>query len=213
MVKEFFSGLTYKSLKEYGNNLSKAIDTVNQLHVDELMDEVLNRIDGLFNIYLVGNGGSAANAHHIVGDYSKTFALLGKAINISSLSDNACYITAASNDLDYSQVYEILINTRVKNNDLLIFLSGSGNSMNLVKAARMAMGQGIKTSAIVGYSGGALKELVDIPVHVKINDMEIAEDSQMAIFHYIKQKLYLKLAKNNNYMSKYNKRISEDLIA
>ena len=213
MVKEFFSGLNYKSLKEYGNNLSKAIDTVNQLHVDELMDEVLNRIDGLFNIYLVGNGGSAANAHHIVGDYSKTFALLGKAINISSLSDNACYITAASNDLDYSQVYEILINTRVKNNDLLIFLSGSGNSMNLVKAARMAMGQGIKTSAIVGYSGGALKELVDIPVHVKINDMEIAEDSQMAVFHYIKQKLYLKLAKNNNYMSKYNKRISEDLIA
>ena len=139
--------------------------------------------------------------------------MLGKSININSLSDNSCYITALSNDLDYSEVYEVLINTRVKANDLLIFLSGSGNSMNLIKAARSAIKSDIKTSAIVGFSGGALKKLVDIPIHLRIDDMEISEDFQMIVFHYIKQNLYSKLAKESDPLNKYNKRVNEDLIA
>ena len=93
--------------------------------------------------------------------------MLGKSININSLSDNSCYITALSNDLDYSEVYEILINTRVRVNDLVIFLSGSGNSMNLIKAARSAIKSNIKTAAIVGFTGGALKKLVDIPIRIE----------------------------------------------
>ena len=68
----------------------------------------------LTKFFLIGNGGSAANAHHIVGDYSKTFAMISKCINIHSLADNACYITAVSNDLDYSEVFELLINSRDK---------------------------------------------------------------------------------------------------
>ena len=162
---------------------------------------------------MVGNGGSAANANHIAGDYTKTFSTLGHCININSLADNSCYITAISNDIDYSEVYEILINTRVRRGDLLIFLSGSGNSMNLVKAARNTKKNDIRTSSIVGYNGGALKELVDIPIHIKINDMEIAEDFQMVTFHHIKQQLYSKLKKNKDSNNKYNKRINEDLIA
>ena len=181
--------------------------------MDELKLEILKRINGLSNIYLVGNGGSAANANHIVGDFSKTFATLGHYININSLAENSCYITAVSNDLDYSEIYEVLINTRVRRDDLLIFLSGSGNSMNLVKAARNAKKNNIKTSSIVGYSGGALKDLVDIPIHIKINDMEIAEDFQMITFHYIKQQLFSKLSTNKDANNKYNKRINEDLIA
>ena len=212
-VELFFLGLNYISLKDFGRSLSNAFDEIDQSFVDNLEDEILKRIGGSSNIFLVGNGGSAANAHHIVGDYSKTFAVLGKSINIISLSDNSCYITALSNDIDYSEVYEILINTKVNSRDLLIFLSGSGNSMNLIKAARSALKKNIKTAAIVGYTGGALKKLVDIPIHVKMNDMEIAEDSQMAIFHYIKQNLQKKLDKNKNNNSKYNKRVNEDLIA
>ena len=208
-----FLGLNYKSLQDYSKSLSKAIDNVDQSFVDKLEYEILKRIDGSHNIYLIGNGGSAGNAHHIVGDFSKTFAMLGKSININSLSDNSCYITALSNDLDYSEVYEVLINTRVKVNDLLIFLSGSGNSMNLIKAARRAIKSDIKTAAIVGFTGGALKKLVDIPIHLKIEDMEISEDFQMIVFHYIKQNLYSKLAKESDPLNKYNKRVNEDLIA
>ena len=85
--------------------------------------------------------------------------------------------------------------------------------MNLIKAARSAIKSDIKTAAIVGFSGGALKKLVDIPIHLRIEDMEISEDFQMIVFHYIKQNLYSKLAKECNPLNKYNKRVNEDLIA
>ncbi len=203
----------YSSLKKYGKNLSIAINTINETLVLKLKDEIKSRIDSENNIYLVGNGGSAANAHHIVGDYTKTFSIIGKSININSLSDNSCYLTAVSNDLDYSAIYELLISTRVKANDLVIFFSGSGNSLNLVKAARIAKKKGIKTAGILGYSGGALIDILEIPIHVDINDMEIAEDTQIATFHYIKQLLFKELAEGEDLMPKYNKRIGEDLIA
>ena len=205
--------MDYKNLKDYANTLATALGTIDESLINQLKNEILKRIDSSEQIFLIGNGGSAANAHHIVGDYSKTFAMISKCINIHSLADNACYITAVSNDLDYSEVFELLINSRIRKNDFIIFLSGSGNSMNLVKTARIAQTKMIKTAAILGYSGGALKNLVDIPIHVNINDMEIAEDAQIATFHFIKQKIYEKLSGNNEPMPKYIKRVGEDLIA
>jgi len=205
--------LNYDSLKTYGKNLSIALNTVDETLILKLKNEIKNRIDSEKNIYLLGNGGSAANAHHIVGDYSKTFSMIGKSINIYSLADNSCYITAVSNDLDYSSIFELLISTKVKANDLVIFLSGSGNSLNLIKSARCAKNKGIKTAGILGYTGGALINLLDIPIHVNIHDMEIAEDSQIASFHYIKQILFKELDCGEDLMPKYNKRIGEDLIA
>lgn len=205
--------MNYKNLKDYGNNLKKALHSINEDLVFELKDEIRKRFDSTNNIYLIGNGGSAANANHIVGDYSKTFAMLGKCLNINCLADNSCYITAVSNDLDYSEIFELQINARVRKDDLIIFLSGSGNSMNLVKTARLAKSKKVKTAAILGFSGGALKDLVDIPIHAMINDMEIAEDSQIATFHFIKQKLYIEFFDENNPTPKYTKRVDEDLIA
>ena len=206
--------MVYECLELYGNKLSDAINSVSEVEVGKLIDQIYKRMDGISEIHLVGNGGSAANSSHIAGDYTKTFSMLGTCLRMNSLSDNGCYITAASNDLDFSEVYELLINTRVKKNDLIVFLSGSGNSLNLVKAARVAKTTGIKTSAVVGFTGGALKNLVDIPIQVSIDDMEIAEDCQMAIFHYIKQILCRKFNNDNDdIMPKYYKRIGNDLIA
>ena len=205
--------MNYKNLKDYGNHLSEALNSIEEELVIALKDEIKKRFDSPDNIYLIGNGGSAANANHIVGDYSKTFAMMGKCLNINCLADNSCYITAVSNDLDYSEIFELQINARVRKDDLIIFLSGSGNSMNLVKTARLAKTKNIKTAAILGFSGGALKSLVDIPIHAFINDMEIAEDCQIATFHFIKQKLYLENFDDNNPTPKYNKRVDEDLIA
>ena len=193
--------------------LHKALNTVNQIKLEFLKDEIIKRIDGDGEIHIIGNGGSAANAHHIVGDYMKTFSFCGKRLRINCLSDNACYLTATANDLDYSQVFEILVNSRIHKTDLLIVLSGSGNSLNLVKAIRAAKVKGIKTSGIVSYTGGALLDLLDIPIYVKINDMEIAEDCQLSLFHFLKQQLLLELDDNQELMVKYSKRVSDDLIA
>ncbi len=206
--------MEYKSLEDYSSRLQTALCSIDQTFIDILTREILKRINGNGEIFLIGNGGSAANGHHIAGDYSKTFSMMGKRIRINSLSDNECYVTAAANDIGYEEIYEILINTRVIKNDLLIFLSGSGNSINLIKAARKAKIFNIKSSAVIGYNGGALKDIVDIPIHAKINDMEIAEDCQMSIFHFIKQKLVKTISPNyESESTKYNKRTQEDLIA
>ena len=206
--------MPYKNLNEYINKLVDAVKSVDNNCLNTLSNQIESRLNGEGDIYLLGNGGSAANAHHIAGDYLKTFSLNGNRIKIDSLSDNECYLTAAANDIDFSEIYEVLVNTRITKNDLMIFLSGSGNSMNLIKAARKAKKCGIKTAALVGYKCGALNDLVDIPLHFLIEDMEIAEDCQISTFHFIKQNLLFKNTSSDISNSfKYEKRTNEDLIA
>ena len=87
----------------------------------------------------------------------------------------------------------MLIDNIIDKNDLLIYLSGSGNSLNLVKCARKAKLREIKQAALTGFNGGALNEIVNYPIHIKFDDMEICEDIQLSIFHYHKAKIDLKI--------------------
>ena len=110
--------------------------------------------------------------------------------------------------------YAILVDNIIDKGDLIIYLSGSGNSLNLVKCARKAKNKGIKQATITGFNGGALK-IVNYPVHVQFDDMEIAEDIQLSIFHYIKQRLIKKYMNefSDVDIAKYRKRTLEDLIS
>ena len=201
--------------KKYANQLSRALDLVNQAQIDNFFNVFESYFGSKANIYLLGNGGSQANAHHISGDFIKTFSLAGLKLKISCLADNVCHLTAAANDLSYDEAYSILIDNLIDKDDLLIYLSGSGNSLNLVKCARKAKIRGIKQAALTGFSGGALNSIVDYPIHIEFNDMEICEDIQLSIFHYIKQRLILKYSNNFDDLDlpKYNKRTIEDLIS
>ena len=152
------------------------------------------------------NGGSAANANHINGDFTKTFTGASNTIRINSFADNSCFLTAASNDIDFSEAFSILIPGRINKNDLVIFLSGSGNSVNLVKCARKAKEHNINTFCITGYQGGELNKICKNRIHIPVKDMEIIEDLQLIIFHCIKQNLYKKLKNKfeiNQISSKY----------
>ncbi len=201
--------------KSYAGELKRALDLVDQ----DQLDNFFNVFDSYFgsssNIFLLGNGGSQANAHHISGDFIKTFSLAGLKLKISCLADNVCHLTAASNDLSYDDAYAMLIDNLIDKKDLLIYLSGSGNSLNLVKCARKAKLRNIKQASLTGFNGGALNELVDYPIHIKFDDMEICEDIQLSIFHYIKQRLMYKYSENfeNLDLPKYQKRTLEDLIS
>ena len=201
--------------KDYSDGLKNALDLVKQDQVDELFYILDSYFGKNANIFLLGNGGSQANAHHISGDFMKTFSLAGLKLKISCLADNVCHLTAASNDLSYDDAYSMLIDNIIDQNDLLIYLSGSGNSLNLVKCARKAKSRSIKQVALTGYNGGALNEIVDYPINIKFDDMEICEDIQLSIFHYIKQRLILKYSDSfeNLEMPKYQKRTLEDLIS
>ena len=91
--------------KKYKSSLNKALNTIKEDKVEILYQEIKQRLDGTSSIHILGNGGSAANASHIVGDYTKTFAFMKLKIKINNHSDNICYLTAASNDLDYNEIY------------------------------------------------------------------------------------------------------------
>ena len=201
--------------KDYANGLKSALDLVDQEQIDNFFEIFDSFIGSESNIYLLGNGGSQANAHHISGDYIKTFSLAGLKLKISCLADNVCHLTAASNDLSYDDAYSMLIDNIISKNDFLIYLSGSGNSLNLVKCARKAKTRNIKQAALTGFNGGALNQIVDYPINIKFDDMEICEDIQLSIFHYVKQKLILKYASKfeNLDLPKYHKRTFEDLIS
>ncbi len=201
--------------RDYAKKLIKAIDLVDQKQIDKFFDEFNSYIGSNSNIFLLGNGGSQANAHHISGDFIKTFSLAGLKLKISCLADNVCHLTAASNDLSYDDAYSILIDNLIDKDDFLIYLSGSGNSINLVKCARKAKLRNIRQAALTGFNGGALKEIVDYPIHIKFDDMEICEDIQLSIFHYIKQRLISKYSDyfTNLDLPKYQKRTLEDLIS
>ena len=203
------------SFKDYANGLKKAIDLVKNEQVNNLYEVVDSYVGSNNNIFLLGNGGSQANAHHISGDFMKTFSLVGLKFKVSCLADNVCYLTAASNDVSYDEAYSILVNNTIGENDFLVYLSGSGNSLNLVKCARKAKSRKIKQAAITGFNGGALNGIVDYPVNIKFDDMEICEDIQLSIFHYIKQKLILKYSDlfDKCEVPKYFKRTVEDLIS
>ena len=201
--------------QDYAKKVNYALNQVNQKEVDQLFIQIDKLIGTKSNIFLLGNGGSQANAHHISGDFIKTFSMVGLKLKISCLADNVCHLTAASNDLSFEDSYAMLVDSLIDKEDLIIYLSGSGNSLNLVKCARKAKSSRIKQAAIVGFTGGALKKLVDYPVHVDFDDMEISEDIQLSIFHYIKQRLIDKYIDvfNEVDISKYRKRTTEDLIS
>ncbi len=208
------------SFQIYSNNLSKALASIDQVQLEILKKEIYSRLNGESRIFILGNGGSAGNASHICGDYTKTFSLLKKSLHIICPTDSVSFYTATVNDIDQNQVFSILVDSLIKKNDLLIYLSGSGNSLNLIKAAMKANLIGIKQACITAFTGGKLLDLVDIPIHIKMSDMEIAEDCQIAIFHYLKQSLCndlksdgeIKIGDSNN-SNRYNKRVGGNEIA
>tara|TARA_A100001035_G_C27776794_1_gene499493 strand:- start:1859 stop:2488 length:630 start_codon:yes stop_codon:yes gene_type:complete len=201
--------------KDYTLKINQALEKVDQLQVDNLFNKIDTILGSNSNIYLLGNGGSQANAHHIAGDFMKTFSMVGLKLKISCIADNVCHLTAAANDLSFEDAYAMLIENIIDKDDFIIYLSGSGNSLNLVKCARKACLAKIKQAAIVGFTGGALKNIVDYPVHIDFDDMEISEDIQLSIFHYIKQRFMDKYSDlfNQADISKYRKRTTENLIS
>ena len=136
------------------------------------------------HIYICGNGGSAATASHYAGDFNKGVSeKLDVKYNFECLSDNIPTMMAVANDISYDEVFRYPLKNKMKQGDILIGISGSGNSKNVVNAFEYAKSIGGTVIAIVGYNGGKMKELADYSIHVDINDMQISEDLHMILDH------------------------------
>jgi len=139
-------------------------------------------------IYLCGNGGSAGNAIHLANDFIYGAGKKnGLGIRVEALSANSAVITCLANDIGYESIYSEQLKVKANADDLLVVFSGSGNSPNILEAVRTGNALGMKTSAILGYSGGKCKELVQLPIHFPVDDMQIAEDLQLTVGHICMQ--------------------------
>ena len=170
--------------------LNKGWEGVDWNLVKILSDDLKSAWQSGSQVFICGNGGSAANANHLANDFLYGISPEnGLGLKIHSLSANIAVNTCLANDTGYENIFSKQLVTLANANDILIVFSGSGNSPNIVEAIRKANKMGIKTHAIVGFDGGKCKELARNPIHIPIDNMQVAEDFQMIIGHILMMEL------------------------
>jgi len=173
---------------DYKGKLVHQINKIDFKTIEEVIFELNNASKKKHKVYVIGNGGSAATASHIVNDFGaglRRRRLLN--LDICSLSDNSSTITALSNDIGYDNIYYEQLHGILRTNDLLIAISCSGNSNNIVKAVKYAKEVGAKIIGLTGFDGGELKLLSDINYHIETDKGEygVVEDLHMIFDHLI----------------------------
>lgn len=173
-------------IEDYFYLLNQTTNLINKNEIFDICDEIINRIDNHNYIYLCGNGGSAFGASHYVTDWNK-FLLTQNQIKLKaiSLNDNVGILTAYANDTSYENIFKKQLETLLTKDDLLICLSGSGNSQNCINAVSFANSIGATTVSILGFDGGKLLNISKKKIHLKVNDMQVYEDLQLSIGHII----------------------------
>jgi D-sedoheptulose 7-phosphate isomerase len=179
------------SFENYTSNLNNALNTISPDEVNVVYELLLNCKKNNNTLYFCGNGGSAGNANHLANDFIYGVAKkTGEGFKVQSLSANSSVLTCLANDVGYQNIYSEQIEVLGEKDDILVCLSGSGNSENILRALNAAKNKNMITISILGYDGGKAKSLSDHVVHVNINDMQISEDFQLILFHYLMQKLF-----------------------
>lgn len=182
-VEGFFEG--------YANRLSGVLASSDWSGVSLLARDMHEAWLTGHQVFFCGNGGSAGNAIHLANDYIYGVAKrTGGGIRAVALSANPAVITCLANDVGYDAIYSEQLAVLGNAGDILVVLSGSGNSPNILQVLGQATAMKIKSYAILGFSGGKAKELADVPIHFRVNDMQIAEDMQLVVGHMLMQWLY-----------------------
>jgi D-sedoheptulose 7-phosphate isomerase len=176
-----------------GNYLNAHTQLAKTLNHDEI-NFGINLIKEKFlsgkQIFTCGNGGSASTASHYITDWNKMIRLAtGKKFKGISLCDNLGLITAYANDFSYAEIFSGQLKGLMESGDLLIAISGSGNSQNVLQAVECAHQIGGETLAVVGYDGGKLKQVAQNSVLVKSFDMQLCEDVHLMFGHMVMKSL------------------------
>lgn len=176
-------------LESVNSYLAQVADVLGRLPV-EALERMIHRLEEARwkrqQVFICGNGGSAATAIHFASDLAKGALAVNKPpIRAESLCDNIALLTAWANDVSYDEIFAQRMAPWVKAGDVLIAISGSGNSRNVLKAVDLARAVGATTIGFTGFEGGKLKGMVDISVTVPCDSMEQVEDIHLLICHLI----------------------------
>jgi D-sedoheptulose 7-phosphate isomerase len=176
------------------NDLIKASISVKEQIISDgvmapILEEVIQIITNTFQnggaVYFCGNGGSAADAQHLAAEFSGRFYKDRKALPSEALHCNTSYLTAVANDYSYDVIYSRLIEGIARNGDVLIGLSTSGNSGNILKAFEMANSMGVITIGMTGAGGGKMKAISNYLIEVPSNTTPRIQESHILIGHII----------------------------
>lgn len=184
-VKDFARWYRERALEQW-----RDLDLDALARIAALVEEARER--GRF-VWVCGNGGSAATSAHVGCDFGKTAAAAGaKPLKAVSLADNTAFMTAIGNDLSFEKTFSRQLENVVGAGDVVILVTGSGNSPNLIEAARVARARGAKVVGLLGFDGGKLKALCDEALLVASDQYGVIEDLHMSVAHiltfYLKQK-------------------------
>ena len=176
---------TYASSEAY---LDRVRDLLKELpeQTDRFVDTLFAAFEEGRTVFLAGNGGSAANASHFGQDLAKgTLASMDaeKRFRVVALTDNIGFITALANDEGYDSIFEQQLRNLGRAGDLLVAISGSGNSQNILRAVEYARSIGMTTIGVTGFDGGKLRQLADESVHIPVDDMGMTEALHAVVFH------------------------------
>ena len=171
--------------KKYVKKLINILQNIETQSVEDIIT-LLNNTKG--KIYIIGNGGSAATASHMVNDLGVGLKRRGiKNFDIESLNDNTPVCTVIANDIGYKNILYMQLKNRIKKGDVLIALSCSGNSKNILKGVKYAKKQKATIIGLTGFDGGKLNELSDVEFHIPTakNEYGLVEDAHMILDHII----------------------------
>ncbi len=170
----------------YTTDLINAINNLNYLVLKEISEKIIEARKNNHTVYLIGNGGSSATPSHSAGDWTKELR-----IKTVCLTDNTPSVTAFANDTDYSNIFKGQLETFLSEGDMVIGYSGSGNSLNVIKAVEYAKSKGNLTVGITGNykgkQGGKLAKIADLVIIADTTSMERIEDVHLIVNHIIKE--------------------------
>lgn len=183
--------------KEYLRRVCQEIERLDIGQLDNLSDLIEQAYhDGRF-VFIAGNGGSGANASHLCEDLAKCTLRdfeSQKRLKVLSLTDNTAGIMAWANDEGYDRIFVEQLKNLASPGDLLLAISGSGNSPNVLRAVEWANANGMTTVGLTGYSGGKLRALAHHNLHVGINDMGVVESLHQVVFHWVIDDIYRRIS-------------------
>lgn len=190
---------TYPSTGAYLERVGELLKELPE-QTDRFVDALWAGFEQGRTIFLCGNGGSAANASHFGQDLAKgTLSSMSakRRFRVIPLTDNIGFITALANDEGYDSIFEQQLRNLAAPGDLLVAISGSGNSPNVLRAVEYARSIGMKTIGVTGYDGGKLRTLADESLHIPIFDMGMTEALHGVVFHAAMCFLRERLAKSS----------------
>jgi D-sedoheptulose 7-phosphate isomerase len=180
--------------------LDRVCDEINRLDMAQV-ENVSDLIEQAYHagrfVFIIGNGGSGANASHLCEDLAKCTLRdfeNQKRLKVLSLTDNTAGIMAWANDEGYDRIFIEQLKNLASPGDLLLAISGSGNSPNILKAVEWANKHGMTTVGLTGFGGGKLRKLAQHNLHVDINDMGIVESLHQVVFHWWIDDIYRRIS-------------------